>query len=758
MHSGWFWTLTMAAPLAVGATVAAGRGLRQPPGLARGLAGALLAWGWLTLGVQALGAAEALRRGPLLAWSLAGLGSALLLRGRAPRPEAPDRMPDAPAWDLPAALAVGLALWSCLNYGVPSLMLPVKVVSDGPIYHLYFAARWWKEAALGLIPVPFGESAATYFPANGDAWFAWLIVAWGGDRLARVGQAPFLLISAATAYAMARRLGAGASASALAVAWFATCMPVLLFSFEPNVDTIFMAGYLLAAYFLLRYALGDDGPTSLALSGLAAGAALGSKPTAIVFVPVLLSAGGLVVLTRRVPFRARLAHLTLLVGSSLVLSAFWFARNWTLTGNPLYPAHLEVFGRVWLRGWFPTSAMAYSQFYIPRGVWAAFVDILLGVLDPRLAPVWLAATLGLWAPGRRPRHPADGWVWACAGLAVLNVALYWLVIPYRTQQRFMIQALGLAAVPLARLFDRSPWWRRAAVALLAVHQFTPQAWPFGRPVAWLSAVADVPAFLEQIPTAEGPLTVPMSPEGWRDALMRSSTAILLGGRLLLGAAVVSATILWARARIDTTRRWLAASLATLGIGAITCAAYEFGLERATGTRASDLAFPFFREYNQGWRALGNLTRGRPARIAYAGTNLPYYLMGRGLANDVSYVNVDAHPDWLLHDYHLTARDRGDPDLWDSPRPGWDRIHPDPSAWLENLRARGIQLLVVAKANPIDGWFNVADREEFPIERTWADARPDLFVPLYGVRPPDPQMKIYRLRPPQSSTDSVAGEH
>ena len=57
----------------------------------------------------------------------------------------------------------------------------------------------------------------------------------------------------------------------------------IIFSFEPNVDTIFIAGYLMAAYFFLEYALGDRRARTLALGGLAAGGALGTKATAIVF-------------------------------------------------------------------------------------------------------------------------------------------------------------------------------------------------------------------------------------------------------------------------------------------------------------------------------------------------------------------------------------------------------------------------------------------------------------------------------------------
>ena len=70
-------------------------------------------------------------------------------------------------------------------------------------------------------------------------------------------------------------------------------------------------------------------------------------------------------------------------------------------------------------------------------------------------------------------------------------------------------------------------------------------------------------------------------------------------------------------------------------------------------------YPVFPDFLRGWLRL-KLGRERRARVAYAGTNIPYYLLGQGLKNDVRYVNVDGHRDWLLHDYHreaLCARER-----------------------------------------------------------------------------------------------------
>jgi hypothetical protein len=237
--------LALMLPVAAGAWLAACRLLPLGTRLQRGLGAAVLAWTWVTVGSQLLGSQGFLSFGPLLAWSLAALAGGLAAARRGgPGPVEPTERPP----DLLALIALALVVAPCLLLGVASLAGPLKVVSDGPIYHLYFAIRWWKAARLELVPVPFGESAATYFPANGDLWFAWLTVGWGGDRLARVGQAPFLLLSGLTSVALARGLGAGRSAALVAACWFLGSTPLLLFAFEPNVDMIFVAGYLLAAY------------------------------------------------------------------------------------------------------------------------------------------------------------------------------------------------------------------------------------------------------------------------------------------------------------------------------------------------------------------------------------------------------------------------------------------------------------------------------------------------------------------------------
>jgi hypothetical protein len=156
-------------------------------------------------------------------------------------------------------------------------------------------------------------------------------------------------------------------------------------------------------------------------------------------------------------------------------------------------------------------------------------------------------------------------------------------------------------------------------------------------------------------------------------------------------------------------------------------------------------YPPYDDFYRGWIELERRSGPRGTRVAYAGTNIPWYLMGIGLRNDVRYVNIDEHRDWLMHDYHRRAIAEGRPRWGPYPRPGWDRERPDPDAWVANLKAEGIRLLVVTRVNVGEGPHNKADADGFPIERAWADDRPETFEPVYGVAERDPWMRIYRLR-------------
>ena len=739
---GAAWLAMGLAPLLGAAWLVARHGGRVGAGPPRTLATAVLAWAWVTVGMEVLGTTGWLDRGAIVAWSVGGLALAGLVVAR--RPAAPVAAePDQGSLGFAALLATALVVWAGFRLGLVSFLHPVKVVSDGPIYHLYLAARWWKAGRIIPVATPFGEVGAPYFWANGELWYTWLLTLGGGDRWAKLGQVPFLWLSGLAVESIARHLKVRLAAARIASLWFVAIAPEFILAFEPNVDSLLVAGYTLAAYFFLRAGTAAGGTSRgyLVLGSLAAGLGMGTKPTGIVFFPplLLLVVAGIAGRERRRP-RAALGGAVAAVVPAVVMMAFWPIRNAAWTGNPLYPLHIEALGRVWLSGWFGPGAMTRSLYHVPRGDGRAFVDIMLGVFDPRLVPVWLAAAAGAWAVGRRHAPTAvagspavDRWVWGFTALAVFNLAAYWVVIPYRTQQRFSFPAVALLALALAKLFDRARWIRAGAVALLALHLSTPHPWPFA------STEADIPWDLApMIPNAvPGLLELPLAGEFRRGEAGRPRFLATYA----TGIAVLGATWIWARGvgagrlRGGTIR---AGALAWLAVGLL---AAGFGL----GAHVA-IPFPFFRDYLPGWTELEARAGPHGARIAYAGHKIPYYLLGSRLQNEVQYVNIDAHRDWLLHDYHRQAASLGQPTTWPNPFPVWDRLRPDYAAWLANLRAARIDLLVVTRVNIEEGVENAADADRFPIERVWADAHPESFRPIYGRLERDPRFRIYQVIP------------
>jgi len=305
-------------------------------------------------------------------------------------------------------------------------------------------------------------------------------------------------------------------------------------------------------------------------------------------------------------------------------------------------------------------------------------------------------------------------------------------------------------VPLAATFDQSRWLRRGGAVLLALHVLTPETWPFA------SREAAIPWDLTpMIPNAVGSLMPLVS--GWEPGAPTGRVAAPAFHPLNLGLVLAAVLVVWAwsgrgavASRRWTGRRWALAASATTAFLALAVV----GL----GARAFDARVrfypPSFPDFYVGWLNFEAQCGPAGARVAYAGTDLPYYFLGRGLRNEVRYINVDRHRDWLLHDYHREALAHGQ-GTWPDSRPGWDRIHPDYDAWINNLDAEGIQLLVVTRANPAEGIHNIADADHFPIEKVWADSHPERFQPVYGAREGDRWFRLYRVRPSGARNTSAA---
>jgi hypothetical protein len=723
-----------------GAALVARYGLKFRDALSIAFGAALVGWVVVVVGLEALATMGAIRLVPAacLAITLFAAGAVAWWRGRdvEPAANAGDLAAERAA-ELPApcggsrvshmaliATAV-LAAWAMLDVLVTGLCSPVLPVSDAPIYHLYFVVKWWQSGSLEIVPTPFGESAAPYFPANGDVWLTWLVLPWSSELLAKVGQWPFLPLGMAAVYGLARESDVQRESAAFPALLWGTGTLQLLHSGLADVDLIMAAWILVATWFLVRFGR-ERRLAQLVCAGLAAGAALGTKYVAMLFVPWLVLAA--VFLTWKEPCRWR--YLAAVAVSVTVPAVYWFARNAVQFGNPLYPLHVEAFGVTLLQGWYTRETLLESRYHIPVSDWRWFVLILLRGMDPALVPFWIGGILaGIVSPSRTKRLL----LWLI-GLACVHVVLYWLFNPYQTQDRFLFAAFALLAVPVAVLIDRWPMLSPAMPALLAIHLLV-------GPAAVADAVGlrsrfglddpDLPGLLSAVVPLTGRVPFHSHP--------------VLRSRAVLLAALAAGAALFVWRHEKNWRRIVAGGLAFV----LAATGVAFRASRSI-IREDAQAFRFYPiwprvGYTAGWLALDAATaaddfRDRPARVAYAGTNLPYYLFGRQLQNQVSYVNVNAHADFRLHDYHRLFASRGEP-LATNSTPDWDRRETDELAWLENLRGREIDLLFIGFTNAAGGQHNFYDAEGFPIERTWADRHPEAFTLLHA----DARTRLYAVR-------------
>ena len=465
---------------------------------------------------------------------LAGVGAIVASRLPQPpdvEPASADADPPPPAWHARVYLTVTLAMIG--YYTFRAFVLAVEPVSDAPMYHLYFAARWLKAARLEIVPIPFGENAAGYFPSNAELVYLWWMLPFRADTLAKLGQLPFALAGAVAVFALSRQVGASRTAGTYAGASYLAVAPICAHAVVANVDLVMACFELTAIYFLLactrRFRWSD-----WVLAGLAAGVFVGTKYIALTYavllVPLVLlvlarierargPAGGDPTASR--PGRgAWFGRLVVFVLCALVAGGYWYLRNWVVTGNPLFPLHVQLGPWTILAGAYDRAAMLNHLHHIPVTDVPALGGMVASAFGGWYLVVgvwgWLLTAGAAWAcrDDEPPRiRGARAWLWC---LPAAHLVLYWLSIPYQNQFRFLYPATGLTLVWLAVAMPGRGWRRWPTLVLV---------WG-----AWL-ATAFVPVGPYRLSPHAAVWLVPLCPASGVGRIVCACWAVALGAVL-----------------------------------------------------------------------------------------------------------------------------------------------------------------------------------------------------------------------------------
>jgi 4-amino-4-deoxy-L-arabinose transferase-like glycosyltransferase len=234
-----------------------------------------------------------------------------------------------------AAAYVSHALWIILLASVP------PVSRDALTHHLAVPKLWVESGGIHDRP----DILFSYYPQLLDLLYM-LPIAMGHDIAAKYLHFMFALLTALLIFLFVRRR-IGSTWGALSGLLFLTLPLIVKLSVTVYVD-LGLIFFTTAALFSVAIWLEDTGRTRwLVLAGVCSGLALGTKYNALVSFLVLSLLLPFFYLYRRDNPHAEqlnaVKFAVLFVAISVLVFSPWLIRNYSLTGNPLYPLAQGVF-------------------------------------------------------------------------------------------------------------------------------------------------------------------------------------------------------------------------------------------------------------------------------------------------------------------------------------------------------------------------------------------------------------------------------
>ena len=536
--------------------------------------------------------------------------------------------------------------------------------SDALTYHVPAAVHWIQTGRISLFPVWFFNPANTFSPLAGSAFIAWLMMPLGSDVLARAVQFPAVILLFLATLQWGRTVGLSNVIAALVAMAVAVSRP---FNSElmSARDDIFLAAFIAVALAGCgRDALRDRfAPWRL---GLAVGLAAATKYTFLFAAPVLL-------LVMDAPIKAgwKWRQWGIAVLTALLIAGPWYARNWLLTGNPLYPVDVNLFGHRLFTGLF--DARRSERLSTWPAIKAALIfgfhappPILLAIL----LTGWLAAMIGL--ARQAVRNPL---IRVCLFGLPLCLAIFLIRSPY-SEVRFLFPALVPSFIAVGLAIQR--WLRWPAVGI---------------------AVATVPPVVALATT-------------YRYKLFPIVEEIVLIATLTTTGLLA---LIWTIGRVAVKYprvKFLATTATLLVTGMLIYVQWQAYVEDCRASRFMSFQTQYGRS-EPSWKFIAENVPD-DSTLAYTNTYFAYPLYGPALQRRVIYVPVRADvPDFL----HLPRFDK--PVSGEQIEASFTHLlneHPDRDTWVKHLLDSGATYLYIAGnttgVEPPESRFADEDRARF----------------------------------------------
>lgn len=232
-------------------------------------------------------------------------------------------------------ISITLLILVLAVYVHKTILAGTGFLGDDLIYHATTAAHWLVGKSLSVRAFAY----QSYYPLNSELFSLWFMLPFRGDGMVSLAGFYWGVLAVAAIISLCLARGAALWSSVLLATLFWASPEVLKRTMTFSSVDLAGTAATLAAIAMIIPSSGNTGEKTkladLVYAGLLAGTAAGCKVSFAV-VPVILL---LWILFRRQNSNI-LTSVSVFVLSVATVCAYWYARNFVLTGNPLFPAQI----------------------------------------------------------------------------------------------------------------------------------------------------------------------------------------------------------------------------------------------------------------------------------------------------------------------------------------------------------------------------------------------------------------------------------
>ena len=237
------------------------------------------------------------------------------------------------------------------------------IEADALTYHMPCVVKWLQNESIRTPYYNAYVGPIGYYPGNYELLSLFTVLPFHKDLFVNLVNFFMFVPFGVVIYGILKKLNVSEKVATIAPAIFLTTPIILRQAGIPQNDLFLVFTLAVSVYFLAKILLKERVSQSLALFSITLGLFVGTKSNAIVFgFAIFLIMTVSILVSQRFKAKAFL-HISMAFISTFILGGFWYLRNLIVTGNPLFPLDVKLFGVNFFDGYlgFTEKMHGYSM-------------------------------------------------------------------------------------------------------------------------------------------------------------------------------------------------------------------------------------------------------------------------------------------------------------------------------------------------------------------------------------------------------------